>query len=180
MTKTNPDEAFARFFRAYNQKLVNAVTLWTGDRELAQDIAQEVMETLVTYRYEKPEILMFRMARQRLSRSFIPLQYESLDDETIGVRSRLDRAGADEEIENRLSLNPELMAALRALPTRQREVVVLQIACDMSQEQVAEILGISASAVKTHKTRGLKKLEDAMAKKLSTRSPEAEQAVGGA
>lgn len=180
MTRPVPDDGFAAFFRANNLKLVKTVTLWTGDRQLAEDIAQEVMESLATYHYDKPEVLMFRMARQRLSRSFIPLQYESLDDELVNCTRRLAVGSADEEVLKGLSVNSELMAALRSLPTRQREVIVLQVACDMSHEQVAEILGMSESAVKTHKARGLRKLEKAMARKLGATAPEAEQPVGGA
>jgi len=45
--------------------------------------------------------------------------------------------------------------ALRRLPRRQREVVVLRFMADMTEVQVAEQLCISKGAVKQHSRRGL-------------------------
>jgi RNA polymerase sigma factor (sigma-70 family) len=47
---------------------------------------------------------------------------------------------------------------LRRLPARQREVVVLRYVADVSEEDVASSLGISAGAVKAHASRGLARL----------------------
>ena len=44
-------------------------------------------------------------------------------------------------------------AALRALPARQREVVVLQYYADLSEAQIAAAMGISKGAVKSCATR---------------------------
>lgn len=178
--EADPSETFARFFLENNHKLVNTVTLWTGDRELAKDIAQEVMASLASYRYEKPEVLMFKLAKQRLSRlPYIPSQLQPINEDMANENAGLSMPGVDEIIDARLASNRQLMEALRSLPVRQREVVVLQIACDLSVEQVAEILGISESSVKTHKGRGLKRLEERMASKPKAKEPGAQQPVGG-
>ena len=42
---------------------------------------------------------------------------------------------------------------MRALPTRQREVVALRYYLDLSESQIAETLGISNGAVKSHASR---------------------------
>lgn len=52
-------------------------------------------------------------------------------------------------------VEPELPAALAALPRRQREVVWLVYACEWSYAEVGEALGIGRSAVGTHASRGL-------------------------
>jgi RNA polymerase sigma-70 factor (sigma-E family) len=52
----------------------------------------------------------------------------------------------------------EVMAALRRLPERQREVLVLRYYADLSEVQIAEALGISAGAVKSHASRGVNAL----------------------
>jgi len=52
-------------------------------------------------------------------------------------------------------IEPELPAALRELPDRQRAVVWLVYACEWTYQEVADALEISASAVGTHATRGL-------------------------
>ncbi|WP_432486378.1 RNA polymerase sigma factor, partial [Kineococcus esterisolvens] len=48
-----------------------------------------------------------------------------------------------------------VLAALDALPVRQREVLVLRYSADLSEQDIAEALGISRGAVKTHAHRGL-------------------------
>ena len=57
-----------------------------------------------------------------------------------------------------------VLAALRALPVRQREVLALRYYLDLSEAEIAATLGISAGAVKTHAHRGLgalaERLED--------------------
>jgi RNA polymerase sigma-70 factor (sigma-E family) len=47
-----------------------------------------------------------------------------------------------------------VVAALRTLPTRQREALVLRFYLDLSEEQVAAAMQISQGAVKSHTARG--------------------------
>jgi RNA polymerase sigma factor (sigma-70 family) len=49
----------------------------------------------------------------------------------------------------------EVLDALRALPRRQRETLLLRYYCDLSEAQIADTLGISQGAVKSHAFRGL-------------------------
>jgi RNA polymerase sigma-70 factor (sigma-E family) len=49
----------------------------------------------------------------------------------------------------------EVLAALRALPERQREVLALRYYLDLSEADIATTLGISPGSVKTHAHRGL-------------------------
>ena len=49
----------------------------------------------------------------------------------------------------------EVIAALRSLPERQREVLSLRYYLDLSEADIARTLGISAGSVKTHASRGL-------------------------
>ena len=46
-----------------------------------------------------------------------------------------------------------MLAALSALPLRQREVVVLRYYADLSEAQIAAAMGISRGAVKAHASR---------------------------
>lgn len=56
----------------------------------------------------------------------------------------------------------QLQAALRTLPKRQREVVVLRFLADLSVDQTADALRISSGSVKTHTSRGLLALRAAL------------------
>jgi RNA polymerase sigma-70 factor (sigma-E family) len=47
----------------------------------------------------------------------------------------------------------EMVAALRTLPPRQREVLVLRYYGDLSETQIAQAMGISQGAVKSHAAR---------------------------
>ena len=53
----------------------------------------------------------------------------------------------------------EVVAALRALPLRQRECLALRYYLGLSEAEIAATLGISTGSVKTHTHRGLAALE---------------------
>jgi RNA polymerase sigma-70 factor (sigma-E family) len=67
-------------------------------------------------------------------------------------------AGADSEVllaeEHR-----EVLAAVRTLPPRQQEVLVLRYWSNLSEAEIAESLGISRGAVKSQASRAMDKLE---------------------
>ncbi len=64
-------------------------------------------------------------------------------------------------------LREALTAALRRLPRRQREVVVLRYLVGLSETQVAETLDISHGTVKTHLRRGIAGLRKNMDQNLT-------------
>ena len=53
-----------------------------------------------------------------------------------------------------------VVIALRTLPRRQREVLVLRYYEDATEAEIAETLGISTGSVKTHASRGLHAVAD--------------------
>ena len=58
-----------------------------------------------------------------------------------------------------------VLEAMRSLPDRQRDVLVLRYWLDLSEAEIAETLDISAGTVKTHASRGM----DALARLLEDR-----------
>jgi RNA polymerase sigma-70 factor (sigma-E family) len=80
------------------------------------------------------------------------------------VERRHLRAVADpvEASERRPSTGDDdrVLAALRSLPDRQREVLVLRYYLDLSEAEIASTLGISAGSVKTHAHRGMAALAE--------------------
>jgi RNA polymerase sigma factor (sigma-70 family) len=54
-----------------------------------------------------------------------------------------------------------MMRALDALPQRQREVLVLRYYSDLTEHDIASVLGISDGTVKSHASRGLHSLRTA-------------------
>ena len=49
----------------------------------------------------------------------------------------------------------EVLDALRGLPRRQRECLVLRYYLDLSETEIASTLGISVGSVKSHAHRGI-------------------------
>jgi DNA-directed RNA polymerase specialized sigma24 family protein len=125
--------SFERFFAANRHKLVRAAVAWTADRDVAERVADEVMLAVrhQWHRHEDAEVLMYRIARQVLHRI-------------------ADRAIADPR--------SDLLDALRCLPTRQREAVVLTVVCDLDPAVAASVMGVSEDAVGVHRGRGLSAL----------------------
>jgi RNA polymerase sigma-70 factor (sigma-E family) len=90
-----------------------------------------------------------------------------------GARSELRHAGVERrhlrsvvktdevaEARPRTSDDERVLRALRALPTRQREVLALRYYLDLSEGEIAATLGISPGSVKTHAHRGLATLAE--------------------
>jgi RNA polymerase sigma factor (sigma-70 family) len=59
------------------------------------------------------------------------------------------------ESDDSAALRITLQQALRQLPRRQREVLILRYLADLSETDVAVALGISLGSVKTHARRGI-------------------------
>src|SRR5258706_5242062 len=55
-----------------------------------------------------------------------------------------------------------VVAALRSLPERQREVVVLRFYADLSEAQIAAAMGITRGAVKSHTSRAMAALRSVL------------------
>lgn len=53
-----------------------------------------------------------------------------------------------------------MLRAIRRLPRRQREVVVLRFLLDLSVEQTADVLGATEGTVKSHTSRALSQLRE--------------------
>ena len=77
-------------------------------------------------------------------------------------RRRSDDPGADHDV-LRGARRHAVIDAMARLPRRQREVLALRYYLDLSEREIAETLGISPGAVKSHASRGA----DALRRSLS-------------
>jgi RNA polymerase sigma factor (sigma-70 family) len=72
---------------------------------------------------------------------------------------RTDSPGADEAT-LAAARRGVVLDAMRELPTRQREVLALRYYLELSEAEIAETLGISRGAVKSHASRGAAALRE--------------------
>ena len=137
------DESFAELYRAAYRVAFRLL----GDRTEAEDVAQEALaRAYASWRsvrdYATPWTcrVATNLAIDRARRG------SRLSGEAAPERAVAD-AFADERV--------DLQRALRALPRRQRDVVVLRYLADQPEDAVAATLGVSVGSVKTHASRGL-------------------------
>jgi RNA polymerase sigma-70 factor (sigma-E family) len=118
-----------------------------GDRAEAEDIAQEALAR-ATLRWAKlhdrPEGWVSRVASNL-----------AIDRYRRRRREPVLLSGPVGVVDDRAVERGDLVTALRRLPRRQREVVVLRYVADLSEADVAAALGCSVGSVKTHASRGL-------------------------
>lgn len=126
--------------------------LLASDFSVGEEIAQEAFARLFEVRavvrdpdrYLTGTVLNLcraqRRARRRRQRQRADVAPEEVSDR-----------GADEEVDDRLAL----AGALRRLPARQREAVVLRYWLGWSEAETAEAMGVSAGSVKTHVHRAV-------------------------
>jgi RNA polymerase sigma-70 factor (sigma-E family) len=149
-------------FNAHYVQLVRMARLLVDDTETAEDVVMDAFTALhrrwtairqpdEAYRYVRSCVLngaRSRLRRRRLSRLHeTGLQAEPASHQDLAV-DEADRA--------------EVMQLLRALPVRQRQVLVLRYFLDLSEAEIADELGISPGSVKTHASRGLAALGRAL------------------
>jgi len=159
-------EGFERFFRARYPQLVRACALVTLDLAAAEEIAAEAFSRLWPRWGQMHDddhaggyvyTTAMRLCSKRRSRS---------RRELIGDMA--DRPAPRDEISGALD-REEVFAALALLSVRQRQAVTLRDWAGFETDEVASMLGTSASTVRVHLTRG----REALRATLGVKEPEA-------
>jgi RNA polymerase sigma-70 factor (sigma-E family) len=121
-----------------------------GDRPDAEDVAQEALARAAlrwSGLHDRPEGWVSRVASNlAIDRYRRRRRQPQVPSGPVGI--------VDEQMDER----GDLVAALRKLPRRQREVVVLRYLADLSEADVALSLGCSIGTVKSNGARGLSAL----------------------
>jgi RNA polymerase sigma-70 factor (sigma-E family) len=141
-------------FREHHLELVRLAVVMTGDLATAEDVVQDAFERLHRH---WPSL---RDPGRSLAyvRSSVLNGCRSVHRRAAVARKhapRLAGAGADTGPEAAAADRCELAKALRSLPRRQREVLVLRYYVDLDIAEIASTLRIAPSAVRSNCTRGL-------------------------
>ncbi|HLK79553.1 MAG TPA: SigE family RNA polymerase sigma factor [Streptosporangiaceae bacterium] len=151
--------SFEEFVQGSSPRLFRTALLLTGhDRAAAEDLLQVALERAYRHwaricRSEEPERYVrrilanashdrWRRASRRPERVIPGVDVAAVADDHAG-------AVADRDF---------LMRALAALPKRQRTVLVLRYYSDLSELEIADVLGCSVGTVKSQVSRGLARL----------------------
>lgn len=149
-------------YHAHHDHLVRLAMVSSGDPTVAEDTAQEAFVRLGRvdrWPAEGTELAYLRrtvvnlvhghhrkLAVRRAPRAVPP---DRPSDDPAGQAESADRLR-------------RVAAAVRTLPRRQRDCVVLHYFADLSEAAVAQTLGVTAGSVKTHLHRARASLSDAL------------------
>ena len=146
-------------FRSEYRSLVRLAALLLDDRGAAEEVVQDAFVKLqlgwdrVRDHERAPAWLrsaVLNGARSRLRHRGVRRRHlQVVPDEQESAA-----AGAERSDEQR-----RMLAALRTLPARQREALVLKFYAELSEAETAAVMRVSAGSVKTHVHRGLAALE---------------------
>jgi RNA polymerase sigma-70 factor (sigma-E family) len=146
------EDAFRDFVRGRSTALLRTAYLLVGDRGRAEDLLQAAL--VKTY-----------LARSRIRDMAAVESYVRRTMVTTAISRRRGR-----RYRERMAGPPErdpIWAQLRALPAKQRAVLVLRCYEGMPELEIAEMLGLTPGAVRSQASRALAALRRRLAEELT-------------
>lgn len=161
MDEADEADALRDFIASRSAALLRTAYLLVGDREHAQDLLQTALiKTFVAWPKIRDKGAVEAYVRRTMSTTA-----------TSWWRGRRWREHPADDLPDRPDLDrmePQLerdamWAQLKALPVRQRAVLVLRYYEGLSEAEIAETLGLSRGTVKSHASRALATLRTQLA-----------------
>jgi RNA polymerase sigma-70 factor (sigma-E family) len=158
------DEAVTHLFTAHYRPLVRLATLLLHDNGRAEEIVQDAYVALHGHwrRLRDADKALAYLRASVVNRSRSALRHQTVVNRYLAVARRVPDEPSAESGALETLQHDAVVAALRALPTRQREVVVLRYYIDLTEADIAATLGISRGAVKSHCSRGMAALRETL------------------
>jgi RNA polymerase sigma-70 factor (sigma-E family) len=152
------DEAVTQLYAAQYRALVRLATLLLRDVGAAEEVVQDSFIAMhgSWRRLRDPDKALAYLRQSVVNRSRSALRHRTVEQRHAPAPMP-DHASAEHGALETLE-REELIRALHLLPRRQREVLVLRYYIDLSEAQIAETIGISRGAVKSHASRGMASL----------------------
>ncbi len=155
----SPEVLVAELYRAESANLVRLARFFVDDRNAAEDLVQEAFIRLARTAGRIRDVerapaylrsIVLNLARDHNRRGLVSLRHQPAADPT--PPSVEEEIGVQED-------QRRVIEALRALPKRQRDCLVLRYYLELTVGEIASDLGLSVNSVKTHLQRGLRSLE---------------------
>jgi len=161
-------EDFAAFYEGHRDPCFRAVLVSVGDRHLAEELTAEAFARAWAHwrkvrKHPAPAAWVVRTAlnthiswwrRRRREVSWDAVAHP----DAPGAGARVGATAGPGPDGDATAVEPVLRAALRRLPLRQREVVVLRVFLDLDTRGTAAALGIAPGTVQAHLHRAMKTL----------------------
>jgi len=153
------DALVLNLFEQEAHRLVRLVRLFVDDRNAAEDLVQEGFIRFARSAHRLRDehkaasylrSIVLNLARDENRRGLVSLRHQVPADDQA--------ATAEDEVVLRDDQRV-VVDALRELPGRQRDCIVLRHYYEAGIAEIAETLGISENSVKTHLKRGMASLE---------------------
>lgn len=162
---------FEEFYRCGRDVCLRAVLAAVGDRQLAEDLVAEAFARAWAAwprvrRHPAPRAWIVRTALNTRISWWRRRRYEV----ALGDHDTRDGQDAGTAEAGGSGLDPALLAVLRRLPQRQREVIALRVFLDLDTATTAKTLGIAPGTVTAHLSRAVGTLRGHL---VSLNTPEA-------
>lgn len=170
LTDVPQDESeFTEFYRTSRDACLRAVIATVGDRALAEDLVAEAFARAWSSwrkvsQYAAPRGWVVRTALntgvswwRRRRREVAFGDYDAAANGAANAAANAAATGAAAG-DPGPGVDPAVIAALRRLPARQREVIALRVFLDLDTATTAEVLGIAPGTVKEHLSRAARAL----------------------
>jgi len=153
------NEDLTDVFRRAAPSLIGMAWVMLGDRGAAEEVAQDAFLSL---QRAWPSMRDHSRAIGYLRAAVLNLVRSRLRHRLVALRHPIALPGDVDSAEDSAILREdrrEVVAALRRLPLRQRECLVLKYYTEMTEQEISSVLKISPNSVKTHLRRGIAALQ---------------------
>lgn len=179
------EQAFEALVERHRKKVLNLYYRLTWDKELAEDLAQEVFIRLFMHRgrYEetaKFTTYLYRIAHNcwidHLRKTKQERKLKSLDaggEDGVGLRERIEaiKVEAPSEGIGKEEYSEAVISAIESLPECQKVVFVLSEVQGMRYAEIAETLGVPEGTVKSRMHFAVNSLRERLGKAGKLRLP---------
>jgi RNA polymerase sigma-70 factor (sigma-E family) len=158
----NADRAVTELYSLHYRTLVRLAALLVRDTPTAEEVVQDAFVAMhdAWQRLRDAENALAYLRQAVVNRSRSVLRHRTVVDRNL-VKAPPDMPSAEHGAMVLLERSA-VIAALRGLPVRQREAIVLRYYADLSEAEIAAAMGISRGAVKSHTARGMSALRSAL------------------
>jgi RNA polymerase sigma-70 factor (sigma-E family) len=155
---SDADQAVTELYSAHYRSLVRLAALLVRDLGTAEEVVQDAFVAMHGgwHRLRDNEKALAYLRQAVVNRSRSVLRHRQVVDRNA-PKPAPDMPSAEHGA-IALFERSAVIAALRTLPARQREAVVLRFYADMPEAQIAETMRISRGAVKSHTARAMQAL----------------------